>query len=114
MSRKDCTEYLESQGEGAFVIRDSAATPGWHMLAVKTNNEVVHEKIRYTEDGQYELLTNDETSQPRFPDLPALVEYYLVPQSDAPYTLARPQSQSADSRPQPGYGYLYIEPTQST
>jgi hypothetical protein len=113
MSRKDCTEYLESQGEGAFVIRDSAATPGWHMLAVKTSSEVVHEKIRYTEDGQYELLTNDETEQPRFPDLPALVEYYLVPQSESPYTLARPTAQAADSRPQGSYGYLYIEPTQS-
>jgi hypothetical protein len=52
MTRKDCAAYLQTQPEGAFVIRDSAATPGWHMLAVKTGSDIVHEKIRFTEDGQ--------------------------------------------------------------
>jgi hypothetical protein len=89
MSRKECTNYLMDQGEGAFVIRDSAATPGWHMLGVKSNNEVLHEKIRFTEDGQYELMPTKSTGkQPRFTDLPTLVDFYLNPQGDMPYTLA--------------------------
>jgi len=89
LSRQECTNYLMSQGEGAFVIRDSQATPGWHMLGVKTNNEVIHEKIRFTEDGQYELLpTKAGKKQPKFPDLPSLVDFYLHPTADVPYTLA--------------------------
>ena len=89
LSRQECTNYLLSQGEGAFVIRDSQATPGWHMLGVKTNNSVIHEKIRYTEDGQYELLpTNSGKKQPKFKDLPSLVDWYLNPKEDMPYTLA--------------------------
>jgi hypothetical protein len=89
MTRKDCTHYLMTQGEGAFVVRDSAATPGWHIIGVKTCNEVLHEKIRFTEDGQYEMLpTKISTSQPKFKDLVSLVEYYLTPHEDVPYTLA--------------------------
>jgi len=85
MTRKDCSAYLQTQPEGAFVIRDSAATPGWHMLAVKNGDDVVHEKIRYTEDGQYELLpTETSKEQPKFASLPQLVEYYLSSQPDAP------------------------------
>jgi len=89
MTRKECTQYLLAQGEGAFVIRDSAATPGWHMLGVKTANEVIHEKIRYTEDGKYELLPNSTTiTHPRFNTLVDLVQFYLQPQEDVPYCLA--------------------------
>lgn len=89
MTRKECTQYLLGQGEGAFVIRDSTATPGWHMLAVKTANEVIHEKIRYTEDGKYELLPNSTTTiHPRFNTLVDLVQFYLQPQDDIPYCLA--------------------------
>jgi hypothetical protein len=58
MTRKECTQYLSTQGEGAFIIRDSTATPGWHMLGIKMSNEVIHEKIRYTEDGMYEILSD--------------------------------------------------------
>ncbi len=89
MSRKECTQYLMLQGEGAFIIRDSASTPGWHMLGVKTSNEVIHEKIRYTEDFQYEMIpSKSNIKQPKFKDLAALVEFYLKPQADIPYTLA--------------------------
>ena len=89
MTRKECTQYLLAQGEGAFVIRDSAATPGWHMLGVKTANEVIHEKIRYTEDGKYELLPNNSTiTHPKFNTLVDLIQFYLQPQEDVPYCLA--------------------------
>ena len=89
MTRKDCTQYLMAQGEGAFVIRDSAATPGWHMLGVKTSNEVIHDKIRFTEDGKYEILsTKTDKKQPQFNNLIDLITFYLQPQEDSPYCLA--------------------------
>ena len=89
MTRKECTQYLMAQGEGAFIVRDSSATPGWHIIGVKTSNEVLHEKIRFTEDGQYEMIpTKTNTRQPRFKDLPGLIEFYLQPHEDIPYTLA--------------------------
>jgi hypothetical protein len=89
MTRKDCTQYLMMQGEGAFIIRDSSATPGWHMLGVKTANEVIHEKIRYTEDGMYEMLSSkSQATQPKFESLYKLVEFYLEPREDMPYSLA--------------------------
>ena len=89
MTRKECTQYLMAQGEGAFIVRDSSATPGWHIIGVKTSNEVLHEKIRYTEDGQYEMIpSKSNTKQPTFKDLPSLVEFYLTPHEDMPYTLA--------------------------
>jgi hypothetical protein len=89
MTRKDCTQYLLAQGEGAFIVRDSAATPGWHMLGVKTRNEVIHDKIRFTEDNKYEILTNKtDKKQPRFDTLVDLVQFYLKPQEDSPYCLA--------------------------
>jgi len=114
MSRKDCTTYLLTQPEGAFVIRDSAATPGWHMLAVKNGDDVVHEKIRYTEDGQYELLpTETSKEQPKFASLPQLVEYYLSSQPDAPYQLAAPTvgADYARAAPAQGPGYLFVDPS---
>ncbi len=89
MTRKECTQYLLAQGEGSFIIRDSGATPGWHMLGVKMNNEVIHEKIRFTEDGNYEILSSKtDKKQPRFNSLAHLVEFYLHPQEDSPYCLA--------------------------
>jgi hypothetical protein len=89
MTRKECTQYLLAQGEGSFIIRDSTATPGWHMLGVKMNNEVIHEKIRFTEEGMYEIITNKtDKKQPRFNSLAHLVEFYLHPQEDSPYCLA--------------------------
>ena len=51
-----CTAYLQTQGEGAFVIRDSDTNPGWHMIGVKHDNKVLHDKIRMSDRGQYELL----------------------------------------------------------
>jgi hypothetical protein len=89
MTRKDCTQYLLAQGEGAFIIRDSSATPGWHMLGVKTRNEVIHDKIRFTEDSKYEIITSKtDRKQPKFDNLVDLVEFYLKPQEDSPYCLA--------------------------
>ncbi len=59
------------------------------MLGVKMNNEVIHEKIRFTEDGNYEILSSKtDKKQPRFGSLAHLVEFYLHPQEDSPYCLA--------------------------
>jgi len=90
MSRQECSDYLQAQGEGAFVIRDSQATPGWHMLCVKTQNTVVHDKIRLTDDSQYELLPSigDGSMQPKFPDIPTLVDFYTDRQPGMDYVLA--------------------------
>jgi len=74
--------------EGAFIVRDSKATPGWHMIGVKTNNTVVHEKIRQGENGDYELLPSDApAAQPHFRTLPQLVGHYAQPQAGLPFTL---------------------------
>lgn len=91
MTRKDATEYLSAQGEGAFIVRDSDANPGWFMLGVKSHNVVVHDKIRMTQDGRYELLPSmgqaAEKVQPSFSGLPELVEYYTEVHNDMAYTL---------------------------
>jgi len=88
MSRQECEEFLVDQVEGAFVIRDSTATPGWHMLAVKTHNAIVHEKIKMSEEGMYELLPSAARSQPRFREIGELVEHYSHPQDGIKYALA--------------------------
>lgn len=88
LSRQETEEFLAEQVDGAFVIRDSAATPGWHMLAVKTHNAIVHEKIKMTEDGLYELLPNSALHQPKFKEMPLLVEHYAEQQAGIRYTLA--------------------------
>ena len=89
MTRKECTQYLLAQGDGAFIIRDSEGTPGWHMLGIKMNNEVIHEKIRYTEDCKYVILSSKtDKKQPQFNNLADLVQFYLQPQEDSPYCLA--------------------------
>jgi hypothetical protein len=88
LSRQETEEFLAEQVDGAFVIRDSAATPGWHMLAVKTHNAIVHEKIKMTDDGLYELLPNSAFGQPKFKEMPLLVEHYAEQQAGIRYTLA--------------------------
>jgi hypothetical protein len=112
MTRKDCTQYLMSQGEGAFIVRDSSATPGWHIIGVKTCNEVLHEKIRYTEDGQYEMIPNKISKpQPKFKDLASLVEYYLMPHEDVPYTLAVSNPIYDNHQLKVGQDYTLASPT---
>jgi hypothetical protein len=88
MSRQECDQYLMNQGEGAFVIRDSAATPGWHLLAVKTRNSIIHDKIKM-ENGTYELLPyHCADKQPQFNAMPELVEHYARQNEGVPYSLA--------------------------
>jgi hypothetical protein len=88
LSRQEAEEFLVDQVEGAFVIRDSSATPGWHMLAVKTHTAIVHEKIKMNGDGLYELLPSSAKSQPRFADIGQLVEHYSTFQDGVKYALA--------------------------
>jgi len=88
LSREETEEFLVDQVEGAFVIRDSTATPGWHMLAVKTHNAIVHEKIKMSDEGLYELLPSSSRAQPRFGAIPELVEHYSRPQDGIRYALA--------------------------
>eukprot|EP00051_Salpingoeca_urceolata_P026379 m.477082 g.477082 ORF g.477082 m.477082 type:complete len:1945 (-) comp20750_c0_seq1:513-6347(-) len=76
MSRQDCNDFLLQCADGAFVVRDSKATPGWHMLGVKVGGRVTHEKIKMNDDGTYELLPASNARQPRFASLPELIEYY--------------------------------------
>ena len=78
MSRQECEEYLATQSEGAFVIRDSSFTPGWHMLGVKTPNGIVHERIKLHQDGTYALLPSTGAQQPNFLALPDLVGHYAT------------------------------------
>ena len=78
MSRQECEDYLNSQAEGAFVIRDSSFTPGWHMLAVKASSSILHERIKLHADGTYELLPSTNAHQPNFRAIPDLVEHYAV------------------------------------
>lgn len=87
LSRQDATDELLDCGEGAFVIRDSQATPGWHMLGVRTADAVVHDKIRRDENGMYELLPGTGQEQPRFEDLPSLVQFYGAPRASVGYVL---------------------------
>jgi len=92
MTRGDCDIHFKAQGDGAFVVRDSQATPGWHMLCVKTDGAVLHDKIRQTDDGKYELLPttpdgHDGARQPIFDNLPELVDFYTQQRSGVGYTL---------------------------
>jgi hypothetical protein len=91
MTRADCDSYLMRQGEGAFVVRDSTATPGWYILAVKTRNTVVHDQIKHTEEGKFQLLPSTTSAvQPTFDSMPDLVEYYGTHRTEGsmPYQLA--------------------------
>jgi hypothetical protein len=76
MTRQECEDYLAGLGEGAFVVRESSFTPGWHMLAVKTGNTIVHERIKLNADGTYQMLPSSNTNQPAFRGLPDMVEHY--------------------------------------
>jgi hypothetical protein len=88
LGRSEVNEILEGGAEGAFVLRDSPATPGWHMLCVRHNNQVLHEKIRQNPDSTYELLpSTTPKKQPAFPDLPSLVEHYAS-RTDVGFQLA--------------------------
>jgi hypothetical protein len=88
MTRQEATEELVHAGPGAFVVRDSKATPGWHILGVKTATDVLHEKIRYTDEGSYQLLpANAAVEQPRFRDLPGLVNHYGTGVTGLPWRL---------------------------
>eukprot|EP00040_Diaphanoeca_grandis_P032241 m.195019 g.195019 ORF g.195019 m.195019 type:complete len:2186 (-) comp32545_c1_seq1:652-7209(-) len=91
MTRKDCTDHLNQLGEGAYIVRDSDANPGWHMLGIKSQNRVLHDKIRLTENDEYQLLPSvgnaSSVPQPTFSDLPELVGYYEQGHDGMEYTL---------------------------
>ncbi|EDQ86473.1 uncharacterized protein MONBRDRAFT_38365 [Monosiga brevicollis MX1] len=89
MTRQDCSSELATAAPGTFLVRDSKATPGWHILGVKTENDVLHEKIRATDDGMYQLLPSSGPAheQPRFGDLPSLINHYGSRQSGMHYAL---------------------------
>jgi hypothetical protein len=92
MTRGDCDVHFKVLGPGTFVVRDSQATPGWHMLCVKTAGSILHDKIRMTDDGKYELLPttpdgHDGARQPIFDNLPELVDFYTSARSGVGYTL---------------------------
>jgi hypothetical protein len=92
MTRKDCTDHLTKRGEGAFVVRDSDANPGWFMLGVKSQNQVIHDKIRSTDSGDLQLMPSSGDAaavpQPTFATLPDLIDHYLKEQPGMPYTLS--------------------------
>jgi len=87
MTRGQADVHFSPLGDGAFVVRDSQATPGWHMLCIKTNGQVLHDKIRQTDDGKYELLPTDGGQQPSFENLPELVDFYTQQQAGVGYVL---------------------------
>jgi hypothetical protein len=87
MTRGQADVHFAPLGEGAFVVRDSQATPGWHMLCIKTGGQVLHDKIRQTDDGRYELLPTDGGAQPTFENLPELVDHYTAQQQGVGYVL---------------------------
>lgn len=76
-SRADSEAYLQNKEVGTFLVHDSKATPGWHIFSLKNEKGIQHEKIKYSEDGLYEMIPSIKNSpQPKFYDLPSLVEYY--------------------------------------
>lgn len=77
LTRADSEAYLQDKEVGTFLVHDSKATPGWHIFSVKSEKGIFHEKIKYCEDGLYEMVPSIENNpQPRFYDLASLVEYY--------------------------------------
>jgi len=91
MSRKECSEALTGLGDGAFIVRDSESNKNWHMLGVKSENQVVHDKIRFTENQTYQLLPSIGVAatapQPTFDTLPELVGHYEYKQNGMSYKL---------------------------
>jgi hypothetical protein len=106
MTRQECADHLDQKGDGAFVIRDSQATPGWHMLCVKTDGQVVHDKIRLTDNGKYELMPSmgDGAKQRQFDTIPELVEHYTVRQPGMAYQLTLGNPVTVDGVGNPMYG----------
>ncbi|EGD72656.1 hypothetical protein PTSG_04390 [Salpingoeca rosetta] len=88
MTRQECTDSLTDAPAGSFIVRDSKATPGWHMIGVRTESAVVHEKIKRGDDGMYELLPASNAPQPAFQDIPSLVYHYSEPRADVPFVLS--------------------------
>lgn len=80
LDRIEAESYLSDKNVGEFVVRESKATPGWHIFSIKKTTTVVHEKIRFTNDGMYEMVV-DNRKEPKFPDIPSLVEYYAYDSS---------------------------------
>lgn len=87
LTRQDAAGELTDRPDGAFVVRDSKATPGWHILGVKAGNQVLHEKIRRDEEGLYELVPSNNEPQPAFYSLPDLIHYYGSQREEVPFTL---------------------------
>eukprot|EP00045_Choanoeca_perplexa_P016632 m.226567 g.226567 ORF g.226567 m.226567 type:complete len:1779 (+) comp17312_c0_seq1:269-5605(+) len=87
LSRADATNELAHCAPGAFVVRDSQATPGWHILGVKTGDAVLHEKICMDAEGLYELIPSNRQPQPAFHSLPDLVHYYGQQRDGMSYSL---------------------------
>jgi len=75
LNREEAEAYLFDMDVGSFVVRDSKATPGWHMFSIKKTNEIIHQKIRYTQNGMYEMIIENR-KEPLFNDIPSLVNYY--------------------------------------
>jgi hypothetical protein len=75
MTRGQAEVHFAPLGDGAFVVRDSQATPGWHMLWIKTK------QIRQTDDGKYTLLPTDGEQQPAFITLHEVVNFCTSPQA---------------------------------
>jgi hypothetical protein len=97
VSRKECTDKLKLKKEGAFIIRDSEANPGWHMIGVRTADNVVHDKIRMLGNSTYQLLPSSgkasEMSQPHFKDIPSLVKHYVRQHVEGmPYSLVEEEA----------------------
>ena len=96
MSRQDATEHLIGLSEGCFLVREATRFPGL-LLGVKTRNEVLHIKIRETEDNCLQLedlKSNDDktytaaqTKQPKFGDIVMIVNYYAEPHEGVPFVL---------------------------
>ena len=57
------------------------------MLAVKTASSIVHEKIRLSDSGTYDLVSSSSQDQPVFPGIPSLVEWYSVQRDGIRFTL---------------------------
>ena len=58
------------------------------MLAVKTQDAIVHEKIKSNAEGLYELLPSSTLGvQPRFSSVPQLVQHYAELQEGLRYSL---------------------------
>jgi hypothetical protein len=80
LDRIEAETYLSDKNVGEFVVRESKATPGWHIFSVKKTTSVVHEKIRLTNNGMYEMVI-DNRKEPMFQDIPTLVNYYAYDSS---------------------------------